>query len=85
MPPLLVRRTCADNIQEDFIIVRRALEKEHIDEIIRISESYQEGKALMATATYRTKLTSIQQRKPHTSTRTSPQHCPRLHRRQHQL
>jgi hypothetical protein len=30
--------------QDDFIIVRRALEKEQIDEIIKISESTKESK-----------------------------------------
>jgi hypothetical protein len=29
--------------QDDFIIITRALEKEHIDEVIKTSESYKEG------------------------------------------
>lgn len=30
-------------MQEDFIVVKRALEKEQIDEVIKISENYKDG------------------------------------------
>ncbi|THW68720.1 hypothetical protein D6D19_08800 [Aureobasidium pullulans] len=55
MPKRLVRKEAIINLgypfveEEDFIIVQRALDKEHIDEVIRISEQYKEPK----TKTYR--------------------------------
>jgi hypothetical protein len=48
MPKRLVRKEAIINLgypfeeEEDFIIVQRALDKEHIDEVIRISEQYKE-------------------------------------------
>jgi hypothetical protein len=33
----------SNNFQDDFIVITRALEKDHIDEVIKISESYKEG------------------------------------------
>ncbi|KAF2013063.1 hypothetical protein BU24DRAFT_375003 [Aaosphaeria arxii CBS 175.79] len=50
MPKRLVKKQAIIDLgypyeeEEDFIIVRRALEKEHIDEIIKRSESYKEEK-----------------------------------------
>ncbi|ORX94645.1 hypothetical protein BCR34DRAFT_499132 [Clohesyomyces aquaticus] len=50
MPKRLVKRQAVVQLgypfeeEDDFIIVRRALEKEQIDEIIKISESYKEEK-----------------------------------------
>jgi len=50
MPKRLVKKRAIIELgypfeeEEDFIIVRRALEKEHIDEIIRISENYKDEK-----------------------------------------
>ncbi|KAI5266815.1 hypothetical protein E4T47_08203 [Aureobasidium subglaciale] len=55
MPKRLVRKEAIINLgypfeeEEDFIVVQRALDKEHIDEVIRISEQYKEPK----TKTYR--------------------------------
>ncbi|KAF2743427.1 hypothetical protein M011DRAFT_410538 [Sporormia fimetaria CBS 119925] len=49
MPKRLVKKQAIIDLgypfeeEDDFIIVRRALEKEQIDEIIRISENYKEG------------------------------------------
>ncbi|KAI4719432.1 hypothetical protein E4T48_04384 [Aureobasidium sp. EXF-10727] len=48
MPKRLVRKEAIINLgypfeeEEDFIIVQRALDKDHIDEVIRISEQYKE-------------------------------------------
>ncbi|KAH0140932.1 hypothetical protein KCU86_g24039, partial [Aureobasidium melanogenum] len=56
MPKRLVRKEAIINLgypfeeEEDFIIVQRALDKEHIDEVIRISEQY---KVEPKTKTYR--------------------------------
>jgi hypothetical protein len=36
--------TLANKAQEDFIVITRALEKDHIDEIISISEKYKESR-----------------------------------------
>lgn len=50
MPKRLVKKQAVIELgypfeeEDDFIIVKRALEKEHIDEIIRISENYKEEK-----------------------------------------
>lgn len=50
MPKRLVKKQAVIDLgypfeeEDDFIIVRRALEKDHIDEIIKISESYKEEK-----------------------------------------
>ena len=33
----------SNRMQEDFIVITRALEKEHIDEIISVSEKYKES------------------------------------------
>lgn len=49
MPKRLVKKQAIIELgypfeeEEDFFVVRRALEKEHIDEIIRISENYKES------------------------------------------
>ncbi|KAG9678548.1 hypothetical protein KCU95_g15146, partial [Aureobasidium melanogenum] len=56
MPKRLVRKEAIINLgypfeeEDDFIIVQRALDKEHIDEVIRISEQY---KVEPKTKTYR--------------------------------
>jgi len=50
MPKRLVKKQAVIELgypfeeEDDFIIVKRALEKEHIDEIIKISENYKEEK-----------------------------------------
>ncbi|KAI4755138.1 hypothetical protein E4T52_12877 [Aureobasidium sp. EXF-3400] len=55
MPKRLVRKEAIINLgysfeeEEDFYVVQRALDKDHIDEVIRISEQYKEPK----TKTYR--------------------------------
>jgi len=36
-------RSVSDDEQDDFIVIKRALQKEHIDEIIKISEDYKES------------------------------------------
>jgi hypothetical protein len=37
--------TLTNKVQEDFIVITRALEKEHIDEIISVSEKYKESRS----------------------------------------
>ncbi|KAF2188721.1 hypothetical protein K469DRAFT_85664 [Zopfia rhizophila CBS 207.26] len=52
MPKRLVKKQAVIELgypfeeEDDFIIVRRALEKEQIDEIIKISENYKDGKRI---------------------------------------
>ncbi|KAF2877654.1 hypothetical protein BDV95DRAFT_559743 [Massariosphaeria phaeospora] len=52
MPKRLVKKQAVVDLgypfeeEDDFIVIRRALEKDHIDELIKISESYKEEKTL---------------------------------------
>lgn len=67
MPKRLVKKQAVIELgypyeeEDDFIIVRRALEKEHIDEIIKISESYKDEKT---TYVYEDKKTVIEELPP---------------------
>jgi chlorite dismutase len=87
MPKRLVRQEAIMDLgypfdeEEDFYVLRIALEKEQIDEVIKISESYKDGGMyILITIVVTHRLISQQKRRKSTGSKRPSKKKPSLHR-----